>query len=64
MYFAGYGNFVSTSDALGVTLTKHISVDIGYQLGSRLTVNNNNSSNRFGVRMTQQGAIAGLGFSF
>ena len=40
MYFFGYGNFVSMTDALGVTLSKHISVNAGYQLGSRWWVNN------------------------
>lgn len=64
MYFGGYGNFVSTSDSIGVTLTKHISINAGYQLGSRLVVNNNSSSDRIGVRLTQKGAIAGLEFSF
>jgi hypothetical protein len=64
MYFGGYGNFVSTSDSIGVTLTRHISINAGYQLGSRLVVNNNSSSDRIGVRLTQKGAIAGLEFSF
>lgn len=64
MYFGGYGNFVSTVGALGLTLTKHISANAGYQLGSRLAVNNNSSSNRIGLRLTQQGAIAGVEFSF
>jgi hypothetical protein len=64
MYFGGYGNFVSTSDAIGVTLTKHLSLNASYQLGSRLVVNDNNSSKRIGVRLTQEGAIGGLEFSF
>ena len=33
MYFFGYGNFVSTTDVLGLTLNKHISLNAGYQLG-------------------------------
>lgn len=64
MYLFGYGNFVSTADDLGLTLTKHLSVNAGYQLGSRLVVNNNSSSNRIGIHLTQQGAIAGLEVSF
>jgi hypothetical protein len=64
MYLGGYGNFVSTSDTIGVTLTKHLSLNAGYQLGSRLVVNNNDSSKRIGVRLTQQGAITGLEYSF
>ncbi len=64
MYFFGYGNFVSSSGTLGVTLTRHISINGGYQLGSRLTVNNSSSSDRIGLRLTQKGAVAGLEFSF
>jgi len=63
MYLFGYGNFVSTADTLGVTLNKYISVNAGYTLGSHLVVNNN-STTRIGVRLTQQGALAGLEFSF
>ena len=64
MYFFGYGNFLSTTDAIGLTLTKHISLNAGYQLGSRLLVNNSASANRIGLRLTQQGAIVGAEFSF
>ena len=52
MYLGGYGNFVSTTDTIGVTLTKHLSLNAGYQLGSRLVVDNN-SSKRIGLRLTQ-----------
>jgi hypothetical protein len=48
MYLFGYGNFVSTSDNLGLTMTKHLSIDAGYQLGSRLVVNNKNKD-RIGI---------------
>ena len=64
MYFGGYGNFVSTSDTLGLTVAKHLSINAGYQLGSRLVVNNSSSANRIGVRLTRHGAIAGLELSF
>jgi hypothetical protein len=64
MYFGGYGNFVSTSDTIGLTLTRHLSINAGYQLGSRLVVNNKSSSARIGLRLTQKGALAGLEFSF
>lgn len=63
MYLFGYGNFVSTVDDIGVTLTKHLSLNAGYQLGSHLVVNNNNS-NRIGIHLTQKGAIVGLEASF
>lgn len=62
MYLFGYGNFASTFDTFGVTLTKHLSARAGYQLGSRLQVNT--KTDRFGLSLTQKGAIAGLEFSF
>jgi hypothetical protein len=64
MYFFGYGNFVSTSNDLGVTLNKHITFNAGYQVGSRLVVNVSDSANRIGLRLTEQGAIVGAEFSF
>lgn len=63
MYLFGYGNFVSTADTLGLTLNKYMSVNAGYTLGSHLVVNDN-STTRIGVRLTQQGALAGMEFSF
>jgi hypothetical protein len=62
MYLFGYGNFVSTADTVGVYLGKHFALRGGYQLGSRLVVNNN-SSNRIGVQLTQKGPVAGLEIS-
>lgn len=62
MYFFGYGSFISTADTIGVTLSKHVSVNAGYQLASHLTVNG--TSDRIGLRLSQQGALAGLEFSF
>lgn len=64
MYLFGYGNFVSTADGIGVSLNKHISLNAGYQLGSRLVVKESSSANRVGLRLTQQGAIVGAQFSF
>ena len=64
MYLFGYGNFVSTSDDLGFTINKHLSLNAGYQLGSRLTVNDDVRKNRMGIRLTQQGPIAGMEVSF
>ena len=64
MYLFGYGNFVSTADNVGVTLNKHLSLNAGYQLGSRLTVNNDSKADRMGVRLTQKGPIVGLEASF
>jgi hypothetical protein len=63
MYLFGYGNFVSTADNLGFAINKHLSLDAGYELGSRLVVNNKNAD-RIGIHLTQQGPIAGLQVSF
>jgi hypothetical protein len=63
MYLFGYGNFISTTNALGLTLNKHFSVNGGYSLGSRLVVNSN-STDRIGIRLIQQGALAGVEASF
>lgn len=62
MYLFGYGNFISTFDTAGLTLTKHLSLRAGYQLGSRLQVNT--KSSRVGLSLTQKGAIAGIEVSF
>jgi len=64
MYFFGYGNFVSTSDNVGVTLTKHLSLNAGYQLGSRLNVNVDAKKDRLGLSLTQKGPIVGAEVSF
>lgn len=62
MYLFGYGNFVSTAGDIGVTFTKHITANAGYQLGSRLNVNG--TSNRIALDLTQRGPLVGLEFSF
>lgn len=62
MYLFGYGNFVSTSGALGVNFSRHFAAVGGYQLGSRLEVNG--THDHIGLRLTQKGAIAGLETSF
>jgi hypothetical protein len=63
MYLFGYGDFLSTANDIGFTLNKHFSVNAGYQLGSRLVVNNNTST-RIGVHLIQQGVLAGVEASF
>lgn len=62
MYFFGYGSFVSSAGDLGFTLSKHVTANAGYQLGTRLNVNG--TSNRLGLDLTQKGPVAGLEFSF
>jgi hypothetical protein len=62
MYLFGYGDFISTQDDIGLTLNKHLSMNAGYQLGSRLVVNNGSSS--VGVHLVQKGVLLGLEASF
>jgi hypothetical protein len=62
MYFFGYGNFLSSSGNIGVTITKHISVNAGYALGTRLNVKG--TSDRVDLDLTQKGPLVGLEFSF
>jgi hypothetical protein len=64
MYFFGYGSFVSTAGSLGLSITKHIGIKAGYQLGSRLVIKNDSSTDRTGLRLTQEGPFAGVQFSF
>jgi hypothetical protein len=62
MYLFGYGNFVSSAGDLGFTLSKHVTANAGYQLGTRLNIKG--TSNRIGLDLTQKGPVAGLEFSF
>jgi hypothetical protein len=62
MYFFGYGNYISTVDYVGLSLTKYLSINGGYALGSRLKVND--TSNRVGINLVQKGPIAGIDVSF
>jgi hypothetical protein len=62
MYFFGYGNFVSSAGDIGVTLTKHITANAGYLLGTRFDVKG--TSDRIGLNLTQKGPLVGLQFSF
>jgi len=64
MYFFGYGNFVSSAGSIGYSVNKHLSLNGGYQLGSRLVVNNDSSSNRIGLRLSQRGPMAGVEVTF
>lgn len=64
MYFFGYGDFISAAGDIGYSINKHLSINAGYQLGSRLVVTNNASSDRLGLRLTQRGPIVGMEISF
>jgi hypothetical protein len=62
MYFFGYGNYYSTVDNIGFAVTKRVSLNAGYAIGSRLNVNT--ASSRNGLSLTQQGPVAGIQVSF
>jgi hypothetical protein len=62
MYLFGYGNYYSTVDFLGLSLSKHLSINAGYAVGSRLRVNN--KPNRVGLDLNQKGPIVGVDVSF
>jgi len=62
MYFGGYGHFLSTLDYLGVAVSKTVSINAGYAIGSQLRVNVN--SDRAGLRLVQKGPIVGVDWSF
>jgi hypothetical protein len=64
MYFFGYGNFVSASGDLGFSVNRHFSLNAGYQLGSRLVVNNDSSTDRIGLTLKQRGPLVGIEVSF
>lgn len=62
MYFFGYGNFLSTTDYIGVSITKHLNLTAGYQLAQRFVVTP--ETERIGLHLTQKGSIVGLEYSF
>lgn len=62
MYLGGYGNYFSTVDYLGLAISKNLSINGGYAIGSHLRVNN--SPNRVGLDLIQKGPIAGVDVSF
>lgn len=62
MYLFGYGNFSSAAGDVGITLTRHITANAGYQLGSRLNVNG--TPDRVGLSLIQKGPLLAMRFSF
>lgn len=62
MYLFGYGNFISSAGDLGLSLSKHLSINAGYSMGSRLNVND--TSSRVGLSLTQKGPVVGAEVSF
>jgi hypothetical protein len=62
MYLFGYGDFLSTIETLGLTVTRHFGIRGGYQLAQRFNISS--KSNRIGLNLTQKGPVAGFEFSF
>jgi hypothetical protein len=58
MYFFGYGNFIYSQGTVQVALYKTLNFKAGYQLGTRLSIQGTND--HIGLRLTQQGPVAGL----
>lgn len=67
MYFFGYGNYISAAGMGGFRFGKHIDATAGYQMGSHLVINGNNTvaaNSRLSIRETQRGFTTGLEFNF
>jgi hypothetical protein len=62
MSFFGYGHFISARGTGLVSLSRHWRLSFGYQMGTRLKINDD--KNRIGVRLTQKGPIAGFEVSW
>ena len=58
MYFFGYGNFVTAKVDGVFSVTRHLNVLGGYEMGTRLSIHG--SSDQIGVRLTQKGPTAGI----
>jgi hypothetical protein len=62
MYLFGYGDFISTQGTIGITVNKHLTLNAGYQLASKLNVTA--STDRIGIGLTQRGPMVGLEIYF
>lgn len=58
MSFFGYGNFMSARGSGDVSLTRHLRLNLGYQMATRLRIDT--GTNEIGIRLTQKGPIAGF----
>ena len=58
MSFFGYGSFMTAQGMSDVALSRHWRVNLGYQMGTRLTIDT--GTNEIGIRLTQKGPIAGF----
>lgn len=62
MYFFGYGSFLSSQESVQIKLSRNVNFKAGYQLGTRFSIQGQNDN--IGLRLTQQGPVAGLEFNF
>ncbi len=62
MPFFGYGNFITARGDVGVGLTRHLNVRVGYEMGSRLSIHG--TSDQIAVKSTHRGPTAGLEFEW
>jgi hypothetical protein len=58
MYFFGYGDFAAGRGNADVEIVPHLKVSAGYQMGSRLNIHG--GSDQIGVRLRQEGPVAGV----
>jgi hypothetical protein len=58
MYFFGYGDFIASRGNIAFGLSKHLRAELGYQLGSRLSIHGTHDN--IGIRLTQKGPTAGV----
>ena len=58
MSFFGYGNFITARGSGDISLNRHLRLNLGYQMGSRLRIDT--GTNEIGIRLTQKGPTAGL----
>ena len=56
--FFGYGYFITAKGTADVALTQHWRLNMGYQMGTRLKINDD--KNRIGIKLTQKGPIVGF----
>jgi hypothetical protein len=62
MPFFGYGNFLSARGDVGVGLTQHLNVRVGYEMSSRLSIHG--TADQIAVKLTHKGPSAGIEYSW
>jgi hypothetical protein len=64
MYFFGYGNFLSAASTVGVKVSSHLNLQLGYTLASRVVIDGDIQHNQLSVHLTQRGPLGGLAYSW